>query len=108
MTGCHRPCIYHQYKFIGERERTLSSPEHFVFSLWAIDSSVEVAKETNIYNFDTLVADFGGTLSLFFGVSLMSIWHVFGNLLPKLSALSFACDERDSKEISNQAEKMTK
>lgn len=99
MTGCHRPCIYHQYKFIGERERTLSSPEHFVFSLWAIGSSVEVAKETNIYNFDTLVADFGGTLSLFFGVSLMSIWHVFVNLLPKLSALSFACDERDGKEI---------
>ena len=32
-----------QYKFIGESQRTSAITEDFVFSLWSIASSVEVA-----------------------------------------------------------------
>ena len=94
-TGCQRPCIYLQYKFIGEKQRTSYISEHFVFSLWSVHSSVDVARETKIYGFEDLVADFGGTLSLFFGVSFMTIWQILISLLPKIYALIFACDRRD-------------
>ena len=47
------------------------------------DSFVEVATETYIHNLDSLVADFGEILSIFLGVSFMTIWHVFISLLPK-------------------------
>ena len=45
---------------------------------------VKVAREAAVYGLDSLVADFGGILSLFLGVSFMTIWHLLLALLPKL------------------------
>ena len=47
----------------------------------------KVAKETAVYSLDALVADFGGTLSLFLGFSFMTLWHLLLALLPKMQAL---------------------
>ena len=33
-----------------------------------------VEKESLLYNFESLVAEFGGTLSLFIGFSFMAFW----------------------------------
>ena len=43
-------------------------------------SYVEVAREAAVYGFD-----FGGMLSLFLGVSFMTIWHLLLALLSKLN-----------------------
>ena len=53
-----------------------------------LHKSEKVAKETAVYSLDALVADFGGTLSLFLGFSFMTLWHPLLALLPKLEALS--------------------
>ena len=52
---------------------------------WSVASFVEVSKETEVYGLDSLVADFGGMLSLFLGVSFMTIWHLLLALLSKLN-----------------------
>ena len=84
-TGCRRPCIYHQYKVIGKKIPFMNfSNKTFVYSLWSPASSVEVASETAIYSLNSLVADFGGVLSLFLGVSFMSLWHLLLAILPRI------------------------
>ena len=55
---------------------------------WSVASFVEVSKETEVYGLDSLVADFGGMLSLFLGVSFMTIWHL---VLALLAKLNFTC-----------------
>ena len=95
MTGCRRPCIYLQYKLIGKKVPFLKFPDKsFVYSLWAPAPSVEVAKETDIYSLDSLVADFGGVLSLFLGVSFLTLWHLLLAMMPRLHACFLACFER--------------
>ena len=42
MTGCQRPCIYHQYKFIGERQPVSFLTNNFVFSLWSVVSAIYI------------------------------------------------------------------
>ena len=79
MTGCKRPCKYKKYNFLGDPS-SLSAykSDHFVFSLWAVSYKTNVETEKLIYPSSSLVAEFGGTLSLFLGVSFISIWDDFG------------------------------
>ena len=110
-TKCQRPCIFNQFKFHGEPQQLSFQSENFIFSLWSSDSSVDVAKETYIYGLDSLVADFGGTLSLFLGVSFMTIWHVFISLLPKFGRFYVNCKRQISrlsvkKNIKNTEHRM--
>ena len=94
-TGCRRPCIYLQYKLMGKKIPFSKFPsKSFVYSLWAPAPSVEVAKETAIYSLDSLVADFGGVLSLFLGVSFMTLWHLLLAMMPRLHASLLACFDR--------------
>ena len=94
-TGCRRPCIYLQYNLIGKKVPFLKFPDKsFVYSLWAPAPSVEVARETAIYSLDSLVADFGGVLSLFLGVSFMTLWHLLLAMMPRLHASLLACFDR--------------
>ena len=74
LTGCRKSCTYRQYTFTGERTPTTFRPEVFSFSLWAFSNRTLVKTEQSIYPLSSLVAEFGGTLSLFLGFSFMSLW----------------------------------
>ena len=39
--------------------------------------NIVVEKESLLYNFESLVAEFGGTLGLFIGFSFMAFWDCF-------------------------------
>ena len=75
ITGCQRPCDYLSYlqvkpliKYSVHREDTC-----FV-SLWVASPSTTVQTEVLLYPWTSLVAEFGGTLGLFLGVSIMTLW----------------------------------
>ena len=81
ITGCQKPCRYNKYIIVGERRRTTFESKDFTFSLWAVSNSTQIRKEELIYPFSSLVAEFGGTLSLFLGFSFMTLWdkiHLLG------------------------------
>ena len=81
MTGCKKPCKYKKYNFLGDpTSHSAYKSDHFVFSLWAVSYKTNVETEKLIYPSSSLVAEFGGTLSLFLGVSFISIWDAFGLL----------------------------
>ena len=76
MTGCGKPCSYREYKFHGEKLPTSfkSSGDHYIFSLLAQTRHTSIWKEELLYPPSTMVAEVGGILSLFLGVSFMTIW----------------------------------
>ena len=65
ITNCLKPCKYRKYDFIGDLAQSTFKSEHFAFSLWAISRETIVKTELLIYPLSALVAEFGGTLSLF-------------------------------------------
>ena len=67
LTGCRKPCTYRQYTFIGKRTPTLCKPKISSFSLWAFSNRTLFKTGQSIYPLPSLVAEFGGTLSLFIG-----------------------------------------
>ena len=75
MSGCGKPCNYLEYKFHrGRIPSSFDSGDHFVFSLLAQTRYTSVEKEELLYPSSTMVAEVGGTLGLFLGVSFMTIW----------------------------------
>ena len=74
ITNCLKPCKYRKYVFIGDLAQSTFKSEHFAFSLWAISRETIVKTELLIYPLSALVAEFGGTLSLFLGFSFMTLW----------------------------------
>ena len=75
MTGCGKPCNYLEYKFHrGRIPSSFDSGDHFVFSLLAQTRYTSVEKEELLYPSSTMVAEVGGTLGLFLGVSFMTLW----------------------------------
>ena len=76
LTGCGKPCHYLEYKFHGDKipSSFRSSHDHYIFSLFAITKYTSVWKEELLYPASTMIAEVGGILSLFLGVSFMTIW----------------------------------
>ena len=73
--GCRKPCHYKQYKLVGEKYKTHNiRNSSLTFSLWAYDNDIYLETEYLVYPWTSLVAEFGGTLSLFLGFSFMMIW----------------------------------
>ena len=64
------------HRFIGERTATAFHSDHFVVSLWAVSNDTSVESEVLIFPLLSLVAEFGGTLSLFIGFSFFTLWDV--------------------------------
>ena len=78
LTGCLKPCQYKKYTFVGEKEPTmLKSGENVAFSLWAVSKNSRVCREQLIFPISRLVAEFGGALGLFLGVSFITLWDNF-------------------------------
>ena len=73
LTGCMKPCSYQMYQFVGQ-EKVILESEYFSFSLWAISKKTTVKTEQLVFPLASLVAEFGGTLSLFLGLSFISLW----------------------------------
>ena len=48
--------------------------EEHLFSLNAVSNNTFVETETLVYPWTSFVAEFGGSLGLFLGVSFMSLW----------------------------------
>ena len=74
LTGCMKPCQYKMYQFVGVGEPVSAFPEYHAFSLWAVSKKTTLKTEQLIYPLASLVADFGGTLGLFLGVSFITLW----------------------------------
>ena len=80
ITGCRKPCKYKRYNFLGDKNPSAFKSEHFIFSLWAVSSKTKIETEELIYPSSSLVAEFGGILSLFLGFSFISLWDKFSSL----------------------------
>ena len=59
--------------------------DDYKFSLLAVSGTTRVENEKLIYPMSSLVAEFGGTLSLFLGFSFISLWDNI-DILKKLLA----------------------
>ena len=60
--------------FGRERQPSMfKSGETVAFSLWAV-SDTRVSTEILIYPISSLIAEFGGALSLFLGISFITLW----------------------------------
>ena len=76
FTGCGKPCNYLEYKFLKERIPSGFDPsgDYFVFTIVAQTRYTTVEKEELLYSSSTMVAEVGGILGLFLGVSFMTMW----------------------------------
>ena len=81
-TGCLKPCHYKRYILLGGHKM---KSDDYKFSLLAVSSTTRVENEKLIYPMSSLVAEFGGTLSLFLGFSFISLWDNI-DILKKLLA----------------------
>ena len=77
LTNCIKPCKYKKYSLLGDRKPSVFPTEDVAFSLWAVSENTRVATEQLVYPLSSLIAEFGGTLSLFLGVSFVTIWDNF-------------------------------
>ena len=73
QTGCLFPCTYNQYRLMAT---DLTELNQFGATLVYGSLSTIVLREYLIYPFESLVADFGGTLGLFVGFSFVMLWDV--------------------------------
>ena len=77
LTKCLKPCSYKKYSLLGDRKPSHFKSKYVAFSLWASSEKTRVVTEQLIYPLSSLIAEFGGTLSLFLGVSFVTIWDNF-------------------------------
>jgi hypothetical protein len=69
-----KPCYYTQYRVIGKKAATSFQSDFFTVSFWVVSNDTKVERELLVYPLSSLVAEFGGTLSLFLGFSFMALW----------------------------------
>ena len=70
-TGCFLPCTYTEYKVAAREKKDFGK---FQLLLSYSSTKVTVVKEFYLYDFPTLVSDFGGSLGLFVGFSFFMLW----------------------------------
>ena len=91
LTGCKRPCSYKQYKFLNRfedptRQQTQGKP--LSTCLWAVSDYTQIEEEVLVYPFESFLAEFGGALGLFLGVSFMTIWDGINGVIALGKVLS--------------------
>ena len=74
LTNCQKPCFYRKYAFVGDAGLTAFPSKDFIFSFTAVSNDSFIETEILVYPWTSLVAEFGGTLSLFLGYSFMTLW----------------------------------
>ena len=75
-TGCQRPCQYYTYTLAGEEEFPLWTKDIGLSHVYISYSQnpIKIKEEVYLYPLEAVVAYIGGILSLFFGLSFLSIW----------------------------------
>ena len=75
VTGCKKPCQYYEYRTVGIGP-TLSGRNSYTsyFGMLYVSTSTVMEVEMLAFPWTSLVAEFGGTLGLFLGLSFMNIW----------------------------------
>ena len=85
MTGCKGPCSYKEYKFVNTNFKELNyidyPKDQVVFCLWAVSPYTQLEEEVLVFPFQSLMAEFGGSLGLFLGFSFMTIWDGMTSLV---------------------------
>ena len=61
------------------RENFPGSP--LSMSLWAVSEYTQIVEEVLVYPFESFMAEFGGALGLFLGVSFMTIWDGISSVI---------------------------
>ena len=74
-TGCQKPCKYREYVAVeGPIESLLVTYSYFSVDLWMTSTDITILTEILVYPWTSLIAEFGGTFGLFFGLSMMTLW----------------------------------
>jgi hypothetical protein len=76
-TSCQKPCKYKEYvvDVVDLQESQYTYPGyHLSLDVWMFTTDITVKTEQLIISPATLVADIGGTLGLFLGISFMTFW----------------------------------
>ena len=87
-TGCKAPCQYNHYGFLNSDLKPESEwpvDGQIQFGLWAVTNFTKIEKEVLLYPFTSLLAEFGGSLGLFLGFSIMTIWDSTVDLIERVS-----------------------
>ena len=104
-TRCKKPCHYRKYSFIGDMTpTTFEMKNRLTFSLWATSKETSVETEVLVYPLASLVAEFGGTLSLFLGVSFMTLWHGIYYVMAWLKRLLTGLQFKFNYKVGNSPE----
>ena len=75
LTGCRKPCHYSVFRHVRPLVPTVELYEtQCLFSIWNASPNTGIMSEVLVYPWTSLVAEFGGTLGLFLGFSMMTIW----------------------------------
>ena len=77
LTNCKKPCHYNEYTLVRKFTKSSSKlgQEQCYLGIWVISPDTTVQAEVLLYPWTSLVAEFGGTLSLFLGFSFMTLWE---------------------------------
>ena len=74
-TSCQTPCRYKEYAVLdGPLESSDTKYSYFSVDFWFSSTDTTVLTEIPVYPWTSLLAEFGGTFSLFFGLSMMTLW----------------------------------
>jgi hypothetical protein len=75
LINCQLPCKYREIMRV-ETPMTQKMEDNglVMFSLTLVTTDVRVETQALVYNFGTLVSNFGGTLGLFLGFSFFMLW----------------------------------
>ena len=74
-------------RIIGDRKATAYDSKDFLIGFVPATNDTYVERELLVYPWTSLVAEFGGTLSLFLGLSFMSLWDGVHILERRLKSL---------------------
>ena len=78
---CHLPCKYREIMRVGTpMTQKFEDNGTTIFSLSLVTTDIRVETEALVYNFGTLVSNFGGTLGLFLGFSFFMLWDLVSNV----------------------------
>ena len=87
LTDCLPPCSYTEYRIATTQK---SIPTNPTLILWLTSPYLLVETEQTLYPFQYLVADVGGTLGLFLGISFMTFWDVM-KVIVKVIDKKYSC-----------------
>ena len=75
LIGCHKPCRYRDYVVLEVPIDVLyNSHSYFAVDLWMPSIDITILTKIPAYPQTSLIAEFGGTFSLFFILSIMTLW----------------------------------